>query len=125
MVQLEEESSDRYKTNQKEALDQHWISTGSALDQWKCRVFQVQLPRKGGLHSQRRASQGLCVMVSQVSSGVRLGGGPNDASVRNTVKKFFRGYQRVTKTKIPDQLQTDVYTVKALSHDREPAGALS
>lgn len=55
----------------------------------------------------------------------RLGEKPNDTSVRNMVKKFFSGFERVTKTKIPDQLRTDVYMVKPLSHDREPAGTLS
>ena len=31
-------------------------------------------------------------------------------AVRDTVKKFLSGFQRVTKTKIPDQLRTDVHT---------------
>ena len=41
----------------------------------------------------------------------RLGETPNDTSVRNTMKKFFSGFERVTSTKIPDGLRTDVYTV--------------
>lgn len=41
----------------------------------------------------------------------RLGSVPNDTSVRNTVKKFFSGFERITKTKIPDGLRVDVYTV--------------
>ena len=43
----------------------------------------------------------------------RLGEVPNDTSVRNTVKKFFSGFERITQTKIPDGLRVDVYTVNS------------
>jgi hypothetical protein len=35
----------------------------------------------------------------------------NDISVRNTMKKFFSGFEKVTRTKIPDGLRIDVYVV--------------
>jgi hypothetical protein len=38
---------------------------------------------------------------------------PNETSVRNTTKKFFSGFERITKTKIPDGLRTDVYIVSS------------
>jgi hypothetical protein len=41
----------------------------------------------------------------------RLGERPNDISVRNTVKKFFSGFERIIKIKNLDGLRVDVYTV--------------
>ncbi|KAF7511471.1 hypothetical protein GJ744_004660 [Endocarpon pusillum] len=39
---------------------------------------------------------------------------PNNTSVRNTIKKFFGGFLRVTGTKIPDELRLDVYIVSSI-----------
>jgi hypothetical protein len=41
----------------------------------------------------------------------RLARQPNIKSVQNILKKFFAGFQRVTETKINDELRNDVYFV--------------
>ena len=39
----------------------------------------------------------------------RLASRPNLKSVKNILKKFFAGFQRITETEISDELRNDVY----------------
>jgi len=41
----------------------------------------------------------------------RLAPVPNLNSVRNMLKKFFAGFERIIETEISSELRTDVYTV--------------
>ena len=41
----------------------------------------------------------------------RLAPKPNLKSVKNILKKFFAGFQRITETEIGDVLRNDVYVV--------------
>jgi hypothetical protein len=41
----------------------------------------------------------------------RLAPKPNLKSVKNILKKFFAGFQRITETEISDELRNDVYVV--------------
>jgi len=52
--------------------------------------------------------------INNKSRRGRLGDGPNEISVRNTVKKFFSRFERVIKIKIPDQLRVNIYKVSPI-----------
>jgi hypothetical protein len=41
----------------------------------------------------------------------RLALRPNLKSVKNILKKFFAGFQRITETEISDELRNDVYVM--------------
>jgi hypothetical protein len=41
----------------------------------------------------------------------RLAPVPNLKSVRNVLKKFFAGFERIIETEISNEVRTDVYTV--------------
>jgi len=58
------------------------------------------------------------------SSPGRFGTEPNDVSVRNILKKFYNGFERVSGTEIIQELKTDVYFVSPCLSNNMLSGPL-